>query len=89
MPKLIDIILVLVLLLILGAAVAYIVRAKKKGAKCIGCPASGTCGHKSKGASGCGCGCGGAEHEEKSECCCGGSEDKAEGECCCHTDTKE
>lgn len=55
MPKLIDIILVLVLLLILGAAVAYIVRAKKNGAKCIGCPAGGTCSRKSKGDTGCGC----------------------------------
>lgn len=27
-----------------GGAVAYIVRAKKKGKKCIGCPHAGTCG---------------------------------------------
>lgn len=57
MPKLIDIVLILVLVVIIGAAVAYIVKAKKNGAKCIGCPAGGTCGHKSKGDSGCGCGC--------------------------------
>ena len=36
----------LVLLLIIGGAVAYIIRAKKKGVKCIGCPDSGSCtGH--------------------------------------------
>lgn len=30
-----------VLLLIVGAAVFYICRAKKKGTRCIGCPAGG------------------------------------------------
>lgn len=29
---------------IVGVAVAYIVRAKKKGVKCIGCPNGGKCG---------------------------------------------
>lgn len=38
-----DVIVVLIILAIIGAAIAYIVRAKKKGAKCIGCPASGCC----------------------------------------------
>ena len=33
-----------ILLVILGAAVIYIVKAKKNGAKCIGCPSSGNCG---------------------------------------------
>ncbi|MGM9643508.1 MAG: FeoB-associated Cys-rich membrane protein [Eubacteriales bacterium] len=37
-----------VLLLIIGAAIFYIVREKKKGAKCIGCPhgkhCTGNCG---------------------------------------------
>ena len=33
-----DIIIGLVLLIIVGGAVFYIVREKKKGKKCIGCP---------------------------------------------------
>ena len=44
----------LVLIAILAGAVASIVRAKKNGAKCIGCPAGCRCGRS--GASGC-CGC--------------------------------
>lgn len=56
MPNMIDVVLVLILLLIIGAAVAYIVRAKKKGAKCIGCPASGACAAKNGGGSPCHCG---------------------------------
>lgn len=43
-----------ILLIIIGAAVVYIVRAKKKGTKCIGCPAGGTCPHNKGGHSGCG-----------------------------------
>ena len=34
---------VLVLLLILGGAILYICRAKKRGTKCIGCPSGGDC----------------------------------------------
>lgn len=33
----------LVIALIIGSAALYIIRKKKKGAKCIGCPCSGTC----------------------------------------------
>ena len=36
-----DLIALLVLVLILGPAVAYIVKAKRRGVKCIGCPAGG------------------------------------------------
>ncbi len=39
-----------IVLIVVGAAVAYIVKEKKKGAKCIGCGTDGGC-------SGCGCGC--------------------------------
>lgn len=39
------------LLLILGVAIAYIVRAKRSGQKCIGCPYSSTC----SGGTSCGC----------------------------------
>ena len=41
-----NIIVGLIIAAILGAAVAYIVREKKKGAKCIGCPASDCCSMK-------------------------------------------
>jgi len=32
-----------VVLLIVGAAAAYVIKAKKSGVKCIGCPDSKTC----------------------------------------------
>ena len=34
----------LLLALILGGAALYLLRAKKKGRKCIGCPYGGQCG---------------------------------------------
>jgi hypothetical protein len=37
-----DIILVVVILAVVGAAIAKIVIEKRKGVKCIGCPASGS-----------------------------------------------
>lgn len=37
-------IIIAVISLILGLAVAYVIKAKKKGQKCIGCPHSKTCG---------------------------------------------
>ena len=52
-----------ILLLVLGAAIAYIVKAKKSGVKCIGCPDGGTCSGHCGGSSGCGCGC--QSHEDK------------------------
>lgn len=38
-----NLIAVVAVVAILGGAIAYIVRAKKKGAKCIGCPNSCAC----------------------------------------------
>ena len=38
-----NVILIAVLVLILGAALAYIIKAKRRGVKCIGCPAGGQC----------------------------------------------
>ena len=38
-----DIIVVAVIVLVVGAALTYIIRAKKKGNKCIGCPNSKSC----------------------------------------------
>ena len=36
------------ILFIVGIAVAYIVKAKKSGVKCIGCPSAGQCSEKKK-----------------------------------------
>ncbi len=44
-----NIIATLILVLILGSAITYIVMAKKKGRKCIGCRHSKTCGSKQNG----------------------------------------
>ena len=38
-----DIIVVMIILFIVGAAVVYIVKEKKRGTKCIGCPVANTC----------------------------------------------
>ncbi len=48
-----NLIIAAVILLIIGASVAYIVKEKKRGVKCIGCPAGATCAGKCNGASGC------------------------------------
>lgn len=52
-----DLIVIGILLIIIGAAVVYIIRAKKSGAKCIGCPAGGNCSSRKSGHSECECGC--------------------------------
>lgn len=44
-----DLIIVVVLLVSIGAAVAYIIKAKRNGAKCIGCPACGNCPGRHRG----------------------------------------
>ncbi len=38
-----DIIIIAIILVIVGAAIAYIIKAKKSGVKCIGCPSGGKC----------------------------------------------
>ena len=38
-----NILLIFILAAILGLAAGYVIRAKKQGKKCIGCPNSGTC----------------------------------------------
>ncbi|MBR2132492.1 MAG: FeoB-associated Cys-rich membrane protein [Oscillospiraceae bacterium] len=48
----VDIVTGAVLLLILSGAAVYMIREKKRGAKCIGCPYSKSC---SSGQSGCSC----------------------------------
>ena len=42
--KLLDYLLIGLILLIVGLAAFYIIRAKKKGQKCIGCPYAKNCG---------------------------------------------
>ena len=38
-----DIIVIIILALLIGGAAAYMIKAKKNGVKCIGCPAGGSC----------------------------------------------
>lgn len=57
----IDFIVIAVIVLIVGGASAYIIKAKKSGKKCIGCPDGASCASKS-GTSGCSGHC---------SCCCG------------------
>ena len=43
-----NFIVILIVIAIVGAAVAYIIREKKRGVKCIGCPAAATCPNSGK-----------------------------------------
>lgn len=52
-----DFMIGIVVLLAIGAAVAYIIKEKKRGVKCIGCPAAGTCSRKNNGSAEHSCGC--------------------------------
>ncbi len=45
-------IIVAIVLIIVGLAAGYVIKAKKRGAKCIGCPDGCSCS-KSGGCSGC------------------------------------
>ena len=47
-----DIVITIVLILVLAGSIGYIIKAKRSGAKCIGCPSSKECGGHS-----CSCGC--------------------------------
>ena len=38
-----DLIVIAIVIVIVGSALGYIIRAKKRGVKCIGCPAGGNC----------------------------------------------
>lgn len=39
-----DIIAAIAIVVIVGLAIGYIVKEKRRGAKCIGCPHAGSCG---------------------------------------------
>ena len=61
-PILSTIVAVVAVVAIVGGALAYIIKAKKSGKKCIGCPDSGECSHN---CSGCGCGCGAQDNSKE------------------------
>ena len=50
----IDILIGVIVFIILRRAISYIVKQKKKGVKCIGCPYAGECAAKAQGHD-CGC----------------------------------
>lgn len=53
-----NVIIIAILAVLIGSAVAYIIKEKKNGAKCIGCSACSGCSRgSSKTSEGCGCGC--------------------------------
>ena len=60
-PILVNIFLVIILSIVIGAAALYIYKSKKAGAACIGCPyakecaSKGKCDHQSNKNSGGGC----------------------------------
>ncbi len=55
-----NLIVIAVIAVIIGLAVVYIIREKKRGVKCIGCPDGATCGGNcSGGCAGCSGSCGG------------------------------
>ena len=47
--SIVDYIAIAAIALVIGAAVFYIVRAKKRGEKCIGCPYARECGRNCNG----------------------------------------
>ena len=53
-----NIIAIAIIALVLGVAIGYIVRSKRRGDVCVGCPYAKQCGGK------CGGGCGGANKTE-------------------------
>lgn len=57
-----DIVITIVLILVLAGSIGYIIKAKRNGAKCIGCPSSKECGGQHNSHCGCGCDhCNGAD----------------------------
>ncbi len=50
--NIVDYIAIAAIILIIGASVFYIVRAKWRGEKCVGCPYAKQCGGKCDGACG-------------------------------------
>ncbi len=44
-----EIIAILIIVLVIGLALLYVIKAKKKGMKCIGCPNSSSCANRKGG----------------------------------------
>ena len=60
-----EIIAIIAIVLIVGLALFYVIRAKKNGQKCIGCPNSKTCrSHNNKKSQSC-CGCCSCESKQE------------------------
>ena len=57
-----EIIAIIAVLIIVGGAVAYIVKAKRSGQKCIGCPDGKTCSGRCSGCQG---SCGGSVEDKE------------------------
>lgn len=51
-----DAVIILIVLAAIVAAVTYIIKAKKRGIKCIGCSAAESCGSKGNPSESCSCG---------------------------------
>ena len=52
-----NFVVIAILVLLVGAAIGYIIKEKKKGVRCVGCPCAGECASKAKAAGDCNCGC--------------------------------
>ena len=50
-----DIVIILIVLAAFSAALTYIIKAKKRGVKCIGCSSAGSCSSKGNPSAGCSC----------------------------------
>lgn len=50
-----DMIIIAIVILILTICICYIVREKKHGVKCIGCPSGGACSKKRQSSEACSC----------------------------------
>lgn len=59
-----NFIIIAIVVLMIGTAVSHIIKEKKKGVRCVGCPDGGCCTKEIAG--GCNCGCG-TEKNELSE----------------------
>lgn len=62
-----NIIVVAVVVLIIGGALGYVIKAKRRGVKCIGCPEAEKCANKNKTSAcsgNCSC-CGGCVAKEE------------------------
>lgn len=50
-----DYIVIAILVVVIGSAIAYIIWEKKRGTKCIGCPSGGKCGSCNSCGGSCSC----------------------------------